>query len=63
DPTGQAASLVNSSPLLIGGHADATLRCGFTGEMGPVRLYSRALTPAEVTALLTQTEPMTSDRP
>ena len=56
DPTKQASSLANSAPLLIGGHADATLRCDFRGEMGPVRLYSRAITPAEVAALLQKTD-------
>jgi hypothetical protein len=51
DPTKHSASLVNPAPLLIGGHADSTLRCGFQGQIGEVRLYERALSPAEVEAL------------
>jgi hypothetical protein len=51
DPTKQAASLVNSAPLLIGGHPDSTLHCGFQGQISSVRLYGRALSPAEVSVL------------
>jgi hypothetical protein len=51
DPTKQSASLANSAPLLIGGHPDATLHCGFQGQIGAVRLYSRALSCAEIEAL------------
>jgi len=51
DPTKHAGSLVNPAPLLIGGHADSTLRCDFQGQIGDVRLYKRALAPAEVEAL------------
>jgi len=51
DPTKQPESLANTAPLLIGGHPDATLNCGFKGQIGDVRLYSRALSAAEVEAL------------
>ena len=51
DPTKHAASLANPAPLLIGGHPDATLRCGFQGQIGEVRLYSRALSSAAIETL------------
>jgi hypothetical protein len=51
DPRKQAASLANTAPLLIGGHPDTTLDCGFRGRIGDVRLYSRALSAGEVRAL------------
>jgi hypothetical protein len=54
NPTKQAASLVNRAPLLIGGHPDSSLHCGFVGEMGEVRLYSRVLSPDKVAALCRQ---------
>ncbi len=51
DPTRQAASLANDEPLLIGTHPDPGLRCPYRGSIEDVRLYSRALSPAEVKAL------------
>jgi hypothetical protein len=51
DPTKLPQSLINPSPLLIGGHPDPTLDCGFKGQMGEVRVYSRALSEAEIKAL------------
>jgi hypothetical protein len=63
DPTKHAASLVNPAPLLIGGHADSTLNCGFQGQIGDVRLYSRALSPAEVATIAGGTVVATSDKP
>lgn len=51
DPRKQSASLANNAPFQIGGHADPALNCGFQGLIGDVRLYSRALTEAEVKAL------------
>jgi len=62
DPTKQAASLVNSAPLLIGGHPDSTLHCGFQGQIASVRLYERALAPAEVGALARGTAVETGDK-
>jgi len=51
DPTKQSGTLATTAPLLIGGHPDAALNCGFKGLIGDVRLYSRALTATEVEAL------------
>jgi hypothetical protein len=52
DPTKHATSLANPAPLLIGGHPDSTLHCGFQGQIGDVCLYSRALAAAEIEALV-----------
>ncbi len=51
DPTGQAGSLANSEPLLIGTHPDPGLNCGFKGRIADVRLYARALSGAEIEAV------------
>jgi hypothetical protein len=51
DPTGQLSSLVNREPLLIGGHPDPALHCPYKGIIEDARLYSRALSAAEVEAL------------
>jgi hypothetical protein len=51
DPTKLPQSLVSPAPLLIGGHPDPTLDCGFKGHMDYVRIYSRAISPEEVQAL------------
>jgi len=50
DPTKVRGSLLNSEPLMIGTHPDSTLHCAFKGKIGGVRLYRRALSPAEVNA-------------
>lgn len=63
DPTKHAASLANPAPLLIGGHSDSTLRCGFQGQIGQVRLYSRALSPAEVETLSRRVAAEHRDKP
>ena len=51
DPTAQSGSLINHEPVLIGNHPDRTLHCGFKGVIGDVRIYSRALSDAEVELL------------
>ena len=51
DPTKLPQGLINPAPLLIGGHPDPTLNCGFKGQMGDVRLYSRVLSAEEVEVL------------
>lgn len=48
DPSKLRGSLANKEPLLIGTHPDTTLQCGFKGTIEDVRLYSRALSPAEI---------------
>ena len=50
DPTKVRGSLVNSEPLMIGTHPDPTLQCAFKGKIGGVRVYRRALSPAEINA-------------
>ncbi len=54
DPTKLRGSFVNSEPLLIGTHPDSTLDCGFRGLIEDVRLYSRALSQAEVETAASQ---------
>jgi len=56
DPTKLRGSLANSEPLLIGTHPDPTLSCAFKGLIEDERLYSRALSPAEVGAVADQQE-------
>src|SRR5262245_5632344 len=51
DPTKQSGSLANNEPVLIGNHPDRTLHCAFKGMIEDVRLYSRALSGAEIEAL------------
>jgi hypothetical protein len=51
DPTQQSGSLINREPILIGNHPDSTLHCGFKGIIGDVRIYSRALSSAEIELL------------
>ena len=51
DPTAQSGSLINREPVLIGNHPDSTLHCGFKGVIGDVRIYSRALSSAEIELL------------
>lgn len=48
DATKSNGDLANSEPLLIGTHPDTTLHAGFTGRIEDVRLYSRALSQAEI---------------
>lgn len=50
DPRKVGGSLANAEPLLIGTHPDPSLQCGFKGYIRDVRLYSRALSPAEIGA-------------
>ena len=54
DPTKLRGSFVNSEPLLIGTHPDPTLDCAFRGLIEDVRLYSRALSQAEVETAASQ---------
>ncbi len=54
DPTKLRGSFVNSEPLLIGTHPDPTLNCAFKGLIEDVRLYARALSPAEVETAASQ---------
>jgi len=51
DPTKYTASLANTDPLLVGVHPDKSLNLHFKGLMKDVRLYRRALSPAEIEAL------------
>jgi hypothetical protein len=48
DATKSNGNLANSEPLLIGTHPDTTLHAGFKGLIEDVRLYSRALSQAEI---------------
>lgn len=63
DPTKSAASLANPAPLLIGGHPDPALRCGFQGQIGEVRLYALALSSAEIETLGRGVAAANSDKP
>ena len=51
DPTALNGSLINSEPLRIGNHADASLNCFFKGIIDEVSLYNRALATNEITAI------------
>jgi hypothetical protein len=50
DPTKLSGSLANKEPLLIGTHPDTTLHCPYQGMIEDIRLYSRALSAAEIEA-------------
>lgn len=54
DATKSNGNLANSEPLLIGTHPDTTLHAGFKGLIEDVRLYSRALSQAEIEAAAKQ---------
>ena len=50
DPTPLSATLANQEPVLIGTHPDTSLHCPYKGLIEDVRLYSRALSGAEIEA-------------
>ncbi len=50
DASTSNGNLSNAEPLLIGTHPDTTLHAGFKGLIEDVRVYSRALSAAEIKA-------------